>query len=200
MLMGWKCQQPSYFNHYITTKRPFQLKNVTFLHHLGFQNMFWFGGKVVGVSFLGYSRGKGCPREKAPGTHWDPSECAKSPRGPVKVPRGHIPEGKSKKAAAEEEREKKGPAGGNNTMRQSDQAEALRNVPVKTRGSPDRDGNTGLRTGLGSSEAPVNHGKNMAVTTGHSESCDTRVFKLTHTLTLLLKPLWSLAQSSWTDW
>lgn len=37
------------------------------------------------------------PCEKAPGPYWDPSKCAKSSRGPVKVTKGHIPEGKSKK-------------------------------------------------------------------------------------------------------
>lgn len=87
-----------------------------------------FGGKAEAAASLGWVRGKECPYEKAPGSHWDPSECAKSPRGPVKVPRGHIPEGKSKNAAEEEEGEEKGAAGGDNTMRQSEQAEALRNV------------------------------------------------------------------------
>lgn len=35
--------------------------------------------------------------EKAPGPYSGPSKCAKSSRGPVKVTRGHIPEGKSKR-------------------------------------------------------------------------------------------------------
>lgn len=87
-----------------------------------------FGGKAEAVASLGWVRGKECPHEKAPGSYWDPSECAKSPRGPVKVPRGHIPERKSKKAAEEEESGEKGAAGGDNAMRQSEQAEALRNV------------------------------------------------------------------------
>lgn len=58
--------------------------------------MWWESCRCVSV-LESWRTGASPYETRAPGPYWNPSKCAKSPRGPVMVTKGHIPERKSKR-------------------------------------------------------------------------------------------------------